>query len=156
MLAVAAPKSSASASPQCPFCQTSLESQANRCPFGHSYCDGCAIVIPINPDEMLPNEFDNFCPSCLANSIANDEKGEPKPPNAFFCPINHTLMRDPVVIEDGMSYERTAIQGWFTTHKTSPLTNAVVNTAVILPNTNLRNIIDLWLEGHKKTHDDFN
>jgi hypothetical protein len=155
MLASAAAPPPSNTAPQCPFCNIALDYSASQCPFGHSYCDSCSIVIPINPDEMLPNEFNNFCPQCKAISDANEEKEEAKPPNALFCPINHTLMRDPVVIQDGMSYERTSIEGWFATHKTSPLTNAPVDTRIILPNTNLRNIIELWLEGHRKTHSDF-
>jgi hypothetical protein len=127
----------------------------NRCPFGHAYCDDCSIVISVDPDELLPNEFHNFCPQCKANSLANNERPEPQPPNAFFCPINHTVMRDPVVIQDGMSYERTAIEGWLANKTTSPLTSAYVDQRIIIANVNLRKVIELWLEGHGKTHDDF-
>lgn len=39
------------------------------------------------------------------------------------CPITHCVMRDPVVAADNNTYERSAIERWFTKSKTFPLTN---------------------------------
>ena len=45
-------------------------------------------------------------------------------PDSFVCPISYEIMRDPVVTADGLSYERAAIEHWFSTgHRTSPRTN---------------------------------
>mgnify|MGYP003876683843 CR=1 FL=1 len=35
-------------------------------------------------------------------------------PRRFCCPITGLLMRDPVLIETGQTYERAAVQAWFT------------------------------------------
>ena len=51
-------------------------------------------------------------------------------PEEFLCPITHEIMREPVKVGDGFTYERRAITEWFMSGKcTSPLTNAP------LPNT---------------------
>jgi hypothetical protein len=101
---------------------------------------------------MLANDFDSFCPMCKSS----DPKVEtPQPPNAFFCPITHNLMRDPAIIEDGISYEYTAIKEWLQLNCTSPSTNSDVDEDIIIKNTNLKNVINLWLEAHKKKHEDY-
>jgi hypothetical protein len=43
----------------------------------------------------------------------------------LLCPIRQEIMKDPVLlVGDGRSYEREAIQSWLEQHrKTSPLTN---------------------------------
>ena len=130
----------------------SAQTPLNRCPQGHSYCDSCAVVICINPGTMLANDFNCFCPKCEKNT---DAKQTPQPPNAFFCPITHALMREPSMIEDGVSYEHDAITRWLETHDTSPTTNVDVDSEIIIKNTNLKNIIGLWLEAHGKKHEDF-
>jgi hypothetical protein len=53
------------------------------------------------------------------------------------------LMTDPVVISDGFSYERSAIEMWLATHTTSPMTGGNVENT-ILPNNLLRNMIREW------------
>ena len=42
------------------------------------------------------------------------------------CPITQEVMQDPVVTSDGHTYERTAIERWFETHSTSPVTNLLL------------------------------
>jgi hypothetical protein len=38
-------------------------------------------------------------------------KEEPQP--EFFCPVNQSIMKDPVAANDGHSYERTVLQEWY-------------------------------------------
>lgn len=64
-------------------------------------------------------------------------------------------MKDPAIIQDGVSYEYEAIKKWLDKNYTSPLTNEDIDEEVIIKNTNLKNIINLWLEAHGKTHEDF-
>jgi hypothetical protein len=58
------------------------------------------------------------------------------------CPITMEIMMDPVIAADGHSYERAAIERWFLTHRTSPMTGAVLTSRVVVPNHRLRTIID--------------
>lgn len=57
----------------------------------------------------------------------------------FYCPITLEIMENPVVICDGTSYEYKAIDTWFAEHKTSPMTNLLLQNQQITPNTALNN-----------------
>ncbi len=70
----------------------------------------------------------------------------PCPPD-FLCPINQTLMVDPVVAQDGNSYERSAILEWYVNHNTSPITREVVRKDLI-PNIRLRSLIQEYAEAN--------
>lgn len=62
-------------------------------------------------------------------------------PSSFKCPITHDVMTDPVICNDGHSYERSAIERWFESHNTSPFTNQVIDQTLIT-NHSLRNSIE--------------
>lgn len=55
-------------------------------------------------------------------------------PSAFVCSITMEPMHDPAVCEDGMSYERMAIERWLATHNTSPNTGRELSTKKLTPN----------------------
>ena len=50
-------------------------------------------------------------------------------PASFSCPISHEVMRDPVTLSDGHSYERRSIERWLEKKTTSPLTGATLRCA---------------------------
>ena len=62
-------------------------------------------------------------------------------PNEFYCPITFGLMTDPVIAEDGHTYEREAIEQWFVNHNTSPKTNLPLISTNLIANIALRNTI---------------
>lgn len=67
--------------------------------------------------------------------------------NAFFRCITiwtHQVMIDPVVCEDGHSYERGALEAWLRNHDTSPMSNAHLNSKMAVPNHALRNSIEAF------------
>ena len=65
----------------------------------------------------------------------------------YRCPISLALMRDPVVTDDGQSYERKEIEAWFKTQReaheplTSPL-RAPLKSAQLVANHSLRRAIE--------------
>ncbi len=64
-------------------------------------------------------------------------------PNGHFCPISREVMTDPVVAEDGNTYEREQITRWFRIAKraaSSPITQMVIGTTLV-PNTTLKKLI---------------
>jgi Mg-chelatase subunit ChlD len=65
-------------------------------------------------------------------------------PSEFMCPISMDLMTDPVIGNDGHTYERTAITEWLSTHNVSPLTRRPMTLADIQPNFALRGAIERW------------
>jgi hypothetical protein len=64
-----------------------------------------------------------------------------KIPHIFMCPITRDIFVAPVVASDGHSYEHSAILKWLSTHSTSPLTGAVLETKDLTPNFHLRSQI---------------
>ena len=64
--------------------------------------------------------------------------------HVYTCPITHEIPFDPVTAEDGIVYERRAIQDWFNTNAghevRSPVTNVTMRKRVYQA-TQLRNLI---------------
>lgn len=50
-------------------------------------------------------------------------------------------MQDPVLTEDGHTYERECIQDWLKYRNTSPLTNIKLSSKKLIPNIALRKLI---------------
>ena len=69
-------------------------------------------------------------------------------PDAFTCPITHDLLRDPVIAQDGFSYEREMIEKWFVSHNTSPMTGLRIKSKSLVSNIGLKGQISQWLEGN--------
>lgn len=70
-------------------------------------------------------------------------------PDDFRCPISLELMRDPVIVSTGQTYERSCIQKWLDGgHKTCPkMQQTLVHTA-LTPNYVLKSLITLWCESN--------
>lgn len=64
----------------------------------------------------------------------------------LMCPITQELLVDPVVAQDGFTYERSAILEWFNKcaasgEMTSPLTNAPLTSAQLFDNNMVRSMV---------------
>merc|ERR1712129_286329 len=59
----------------------------------------------------------------------------------FLCPLRRTVMRDPVICADGVSYEREAIEEWLRENDTSPVGHEKLPTKQLFPNQNLKAMI---------------
>ena len=62
-------------------------------------------------------------------------------PDSWNCPISMTLMRDPVIGPDGVTYERRAIEDWLKTSNRSPVTREVMPSTSLIPNRALKDTI---------------
>jgi len=60
----------------------------------------------------------------------------------IICPISREIMVDPVMCDDGFTYERKNIEEWFKVSNKSPLTNLRLNSKKLMPNTILRQLIE--------------
>ncbi|XP_068101813.1 WD repeat, SAM and U-box domain-containing protein 1 [Hyperolius riggenbachi] len=67
-------------------------------------------------------------------------------PEEFLCPITWELMKDPVMASDGYSYERSAIENWISTRRTSPMTNLPLENLLLTPNRTLKMALNRWLD----------
>ncbi|CAO2177736.1 unnamed protein product [Urochloa humidicola] len=75
-----------------------------------------------------------------------DEEAEPPaPPPDFRCPITLDIMRDPVVVASGQTYDRESIARWFDSGKsTCPKTGQVLTNLELVPNKALKNLVAKW------------
>ncbi|KAE8709650.1 hypothetical protein F3Y22_tig00110328pilonHSYRG00082 [Hibiscus syriacus] len=66
-------------------------------------------------------------------------------PRHFICPIALDLMKDPVTISSGMTYDRESIEKWLEEGNfTCPVTNQVLTNFDQIPNHSLRKMIQDW------------
>ena len=72
-------------------------------------------------------------------------------PKDFICPIFSTIMEDPVIAQDGFTYERKAIEKWFTKKKTSPMTNLPIDNTILIPNRIIKSQIIEFKEKYKSS-----
>ncbi|KAL4611247.1 E3 ubiquitin-protein ligase PUB23-like [Castanea sativa] len=72
-------------------------------------------------------------------------------PAHFLCPISMQLMRDPVTLSSGITYDRDNIERWLFSCKnnTCPVTKQVLcDTELLIPNHTLRRLIQAWCTLH--------
>ncbi|KAJ6947767.1 E3 ubiquitin-protein ligase PUB23-like [Populus alba x Populus x berolinensis] len=67
-------------------------------------------------------------------------------PYHFLCPISLQLMRDPVTVSTGITYDRENIEKWLFSckNKTCPVTKQELFTEDLTPNHTLRRLIQAW------------
>ncbi|CAH2064100.1 unnamed protein product [Thlaspi arvense] len=70
-------------------------------------------------------------------------------PEYFRCPISLELMKDPVIVSTGQTYERSSIQKWLDAgHKTCPKSQETLLHSGLTPNYVLKSLIALWCESN--------
>lgn len=66
-------------------------------------------------------------------------------PEEFKCPLSKELMRDPVVLATGQTYDRPFIQKWLKSgNRTCPLTQQVLSHTILTPNLLIGEMISQW------------
>lgn len=66
-------------------------------------------------------------------------------PHHFRCPISLELMRDPVTVSTGQTYDRSSIEPWIAAGNTTcPVTRAPLLDSALIPNHTLRRLIQSW------------
>eukprot|EP00586_Coscinodiscus_wailesii_P011461 CAMPEP_0172505404 /NCGR_PEP_ID=MMETSP1066-20121228/186186_1 /TAXON_ID=671091 /ORGANISM="Coscinodiscus wailesii, Strain CCMP2513" /LENGTH=329 /DNA_ID=CAMNT_0013282001 /DNA_START=69 /DNA_END=1058 /DNA_ORIENTATION=+ len=81
-----------------------------------------------NPPFASSDEYDKYL-----NSIS--------PPRELVCPITQEVLYDPVVAEDGYTYERKSLLRWFSMGRTrSPVTNSIMTGRNVFPNLAVQGI----------------
>lgn len=70
-------------------------------------------------------------------------------PNLFRCPISMDVMRSPVSLCTGVTYDRSSIQHWLESgHDTCPATMQTLPSKDFVPNLTLRRLINLWAQSN--------
>ena len=75
---------------------------------------------------------------------------EVRPPEEFYCLFTNEIMQDPVIAEDGFTYERSAITRHLQAHGTSPVTNEKISDRSLFPNRALRVLIQNYLDKKRR------
>ncbi|OWM83715.1 hypothetical protein CDL15_Pgr004145 [Punica granatum] len=71
-------------------------------------------------------------------------------PYHFRCPISLELMRDPVTVCTGQTYDRSSIESWVATGNTTcPVTRSPLSDFTLIPNHTLRRLIQDWCVAHR-------
>ncbi|CAL1361316.1 unnamed protein product [Linum trigynum] len=113
---------------------------------------------------MLLKKIKNFVQTENPNLDAPGGKGAPQSssgqastdenhkvlviPDDFRCPISLELMKDPVIVSTGQTYERSCIEKWLETHGTCPKTQQSLAGTTLTPNYVLRSLIAQWCEAN--------
>jgi len=66
---------------------------------------------------------------------------------AFYCPICMSLMEDPVIDQDGNTYERAAIEEWLRRTGKSPITRNHMDVSQLRPNRMVKDLIEEAKQG---------
>ncbi|XP_057828596.2 U-box domain-containing protein 1 [Cryptomeria japonica] len=71
-------------------------------------------------------------------------------PEELKCPISLDLMRDPVIVESGHTYDRTSISEWLDSgHCTCPLSGQKLpRQPPLIPNYAIRSLVSQWCDRH--------
>ena len=95
-------------------------------------------------NQRLQAELEDASAAVAAaeKDIASAESHGRRVEKAFLCPITQGVMTDPVIALDGHTYEKRAIEQWFSQGRlTSPVTNLRLNSTTLVPNHALRGAI---------------
>ncbi|XP_031373317.1 U-box domain-containing protein 9 [Punica granatum] len=66
-------------------------------------------------------------------------------PEEFRCPLSKELMRDPVIVATGQTYDRVSILKWLKAgNRTCPQTQQVLSHTILTPNHLIREMISKW------------
>lgn len=67
-------------------------------------------------------------------------------PSYFLCPISMQLMKDPVTVSSGITYDRENIERWLFSFKntTCPVTKQQISISDLTPNHTLRRLLQAW------------
>lgn len=57
------------------------------------------------------------------------------------CPLTQQIFREPVTTDDGTTFERSAIESWFQTNDTNPLTKEKLASKTLIPNRQVQDMV---------------
>ncbi|KAL1807696.1 hypothetical protein ACET3Z_024686 [Daucus carota] len=128
----------------------------------HGGTDNVEIVSTSNfSKDNRPDRLErrgSSCDICLINNADTDQSenlkknaktSSPVIPDDFLCPISLEVMRDPVIVATGQTYERSYIQRWIDCGNTKcPKTQQKLQNLTLTPNYVLRSLITQWCITH--------
>ena len=101
--------------------------------------------IPIVRHTTTPSLIDCDLDRLTPRTVADDDE----PSVELLCPITHALMMEPVVIASGHTFEKAAIEAWFSRSNTNPLTGEALSHTHTIPNISVRTLCKDYLSQRK-------
>lgn len=102
-----------------------------------------------NPNLDASSKEKNRGPSQDGQASSDRNHKAPVIPDDFRCPISLELMKDPVIVSTGQTYERSCIEKWLEAgHGTCPKTQQTLTSTAVTPNYVLRSLIAQWCEAN--------
>lgn len=89
-------------------------------------------------------------PALKSSAVERGAPGNPQVlqvqvPSFFLCPIHLGMMKDPVTLSTGITYDRRSIEKWLDAgHNTCPTTNQILESDDLIPNHTLHRAIQNW------------
>ncbi|KAI3429092.1 RING-type E3 ubiquitin transferase, partial [Psidium guajava] len=102
-----------------------------------------------NPEMDPPAKVEGSLLRSAGEAAATGNHKAPVIPDDFRCPISLELMKDPVIVSTGQTYERSCIEKWLEEgHGTCPKTQQALISTSLTPNYVLRSLIAQWCEAN--------
>lgn len=102
-----------------------------------------------NPNMDAPLREKPLPASCSGQASSEGIHRAPVIPDDFRCPISLELMKDPVIVSTGQTYERSCIEKWLEAgHQSCPKTQQSLTNTCLTPNYVLRSLITQWCEAN--------
>ncbi|XP_020229278.1 U-box domain-containing protein 1 [Cajanus cajan] len=86
-----------------------------------------------------------FLHNKVHDSSSSSQSMTPNVPDEFRCPISLDLMRDPVIVSSGHTYDRTSIAQWINSgHHSCPKSGQRLIHTALIPNYALKSLVHQW------------
>ncbi|KAK4763838.1 hypothetical protein SAY87_013276 [Trapa incisa] len=120
----------------------------------------CGADHMIEASTSSPASSEVYCKNVDKNALSSsnqevkrsreDKKSDAiSVPDDFLCPISLDIMRDPVIVATGQTYDRSYIQRWIDSgNLTCPKTQQKLQNLTLTPNYVLRSLISQWCSAH--------
>ncbi|QCE01355.1 U-box domain-containing protein 1-like [Vigna unguiculata] len=96
-----------------------------------------------NEEHCKP--LSSFLHNKVHDSSSSSQSMTPNVPDEFRCPITLDLMRDPVIVSSGHTYDRTSIAQWINSgHHTCPKSGQRLIHTALIPNYALKSLVQQW------------
>jgi U-box domain len=98
---------------------------------------------------LSPAFWKRACTRCtnIIRKVQNATEA-PGHPYHLMCPISLDLMRDPVIVMSGISYERESLIDWLQYSPTDPLTRTALTLDQVITNLALRESVECYRRNH--------
>ncbi|XP_017222283.1 U-box domain-containing protein 1 isoform X2 [Daucus carota subsp. sativus] len=102
--------------------------------------------------EKIPEDLKQSSASNWQHEHSSSSQSSFNIPDEYRCPISLDLMRDPVIVASGHTYDRNSIAQWINTgHHTCPKSGQRLIHMALIPNYALKSLIHQWCEENNIT-----